>query len=115
MAYTDWQLPFTVTRMFDVLQSSSQVGVVIRRQRWPSPVPPRMFRVEYQHIDLDADVVPLIAAIDAAKGAAATFTITLPDVGTVTCRFHDDGYRYRVARGKLRHMIVNLIEEPRVA
>lgn len=113
MAYTDWELPFVNARVFDVLKSPTSVGVSIRRQRWPIKNPPRRFQVHYEHTAL-ADVQTVIAAIDAVKGAAVDFALTLPDVGAVQVRFADDGYTYRVANGNQRHLVVNLDEEYRI-
>ena len=114
MAWTDLiPLPFTQTRLYDAIASSAAEGVIIRRSRFPSPEAPRMFRVEIRNAK-QADLVDFVAAVDAVKGAAVDFAITLPDVGTAQVRFDDDGYEYQAEKGQLKSFAVNLIEEPRV-
>ena len=113
MAATDWQLPFTVGRTFDVIASDPSTGVVIRRQRFPRPKPLREYVLEWpvmHQVELDE----VVAVVDAARGGAMTFQLNLPKVGVQTVRVADDGYSFTVRRGKIRSMRISLVEEPRV-
>jgi len=108
-------LPFTVVRTYDVLSSPASLGAVHCRQRFPRAQAQRMFVLEARHEDiLTSDIAAIIAGIDALKGAAMPITLTLPDVGSVEVRCADDGYSYEIANGTLRHLTINLLEEPRV-
>lgn len=111
MAVTNYQLPFEVERNFNVLQTEAPSGVVIRGLLFPR-LPERRFKLTYKTLhQVDLDV--LQALVDAAKGSAVPFFITLPKVGSVEVRIDDDGYEFACIGGKLRTIGVTLIEEPR--
>jgi len=112
MAITDFQLPFTITQVADIIRSAAEQGMVIRRQRFNRPLLQRVFTVTGAGF-VKADIDILKAFFRVSKGGCTPIALPLPTVGAVLVRFAEDSFSYSISSLNDYSFTVRMIEEPR--